>query len=227
MSRRPAARWRLVLALGVLALAACRPEGVRSPPPDPADGADPALQVAWVAAQSAREAELAARPDWGLEGRLAVSVEGDGGSGRLDWRQQGGDYRFVLSAPVSRRSWRLERRGGVVELEGLEDGPRVGADAEALLREAIGWDVPVEALAAWVRGARAPGTAQVEYAADGLPRVIAQAGWRVEYREWRGEGLAARPRRIHAVRGGTSVRLVVDRWLDAPAPATPLGGVRP
>lgn len=169
-------------------------------------------QADLLAAQSAREAELAGQSEWQLSGRLAVSANGEGGSGRIEWRQRGEDFDIRLSAPVTGKSWTLVRQDGVIVLDGLEGGPRRGDDAEALLREATGWRIPVSALAAWARGGRAGGPAQIEFGPDGLPRLIGQQGWQVEYREWDG-GDPARPRRVFAQRDAdTRVRLVVESW---------------
>lgn len=194
---------RTFLALGLVLLAACAPRVARVPAgPDPAQ---------LLAAQSAREAALAESPDWSLAGRVAVSVPGDGGSGRLDWQEKDGQVDIRLSAPVSRQGWLLQVRPGQARLEGLAGGTREGPDAEALLQEATGWTLPVASLSAWVRGARAPGPATIEFGPDGLPLRIEQAGWVVEYRAW-DTGEPARPKRVFARRGEASVRLVVDRW---------------
>src|SRR3970282_570297 len=97
--------------------------------------------------QVAREAQLRLQPEWALVGRIAVTSAGNGGSGRIGWRQDGERFEVALSAPVTRQSWRLHGDPGGAHLEGLEGGPRSGADARLLLLEATGWDIPVTALA--------------------------------------------------------------------------------
>ena len=191
---------RILPLLFVAAFAGCTQAPVRT-----------AADATLLAAQSAREAELADDPRWTLVGRLAVDAGGDGGSGRIDWRQFGDDYTIRLSAPVTRKSWVLEKRGGVVVLSGLEGGERRGIDAEAMLAEATGWRIPLAALASWARGARAPGPAHLEFGPDGLPALIAQHGWQVDYREWT-PSTPPQPRRVFAARDGASVRLVVEAW---------------
>jgi len=190
----------LPVLLAVLMLAACAGAPVRI-------GPDAAL----LAAQSAREASLREQPDWGLVGRLAVSAGQDGGSGRIEWRQRGAGFEISLAAPVTRRSWRLVSEAGGARLEGLDGGTLAGPDARRLLAEATGWDIPVEALAAWARGARAPGPARIEFGPEGLPALIEQQGWTVEYRDWLA-GEAPMPRRVFVAREGASVRLVVEAW---------------
>ena len=76
-ARAWAGAW-LVVAL----LAACGTAPRR--PPAPAVDRAQALAL-----QAQRQAQLEAIPAWSMQGRIAVSVDGKGGSGRLDWQQQG------------------------------------------------------------------------------------------------------------------------------------------
>ena len=195
-----------------LLLAACAPAPVR---PD----LTPAQVAAAEAVQLEREAGLQARQDWSLVGRIAVSSNGKGGSGRIEWSQRGATYEVGLSAPVTRQGWRLSGDAGHALLEGLEGGPRNGPDARLLLLEATGWDIPVLALADWIRGARAPslGPARIQYGANGLPWSIEQGGWLIEY-QWPEidpvglSGPLILPTRLDATRGDASVKLLVDEW---------------
>lgn len=166
--------------------------------------------------QAQREALLAKQAQWSLQGRVALSNGRDGGSGRIDWSQDGAGYEVSLSAPVTRQSWRLSGDGQVARLEGLEGGAREGVDPGALLREATRWEIPVTALSSWVRGARAGnghGPAVAQYGADGRLARIDQGGWTIEYSGWQpGEAGAELPNRLNARRGEASVRLVIDDW---------------
>lgn len=200
---------RVCAALLTLLLAACAGAPLRT---------GPAVSEAVAeAAQQARESALRADPSWSLGGRIAVSNGRDGGSGRLEWQQDGARFNVALSAPVTRQSWRLSGDASQARLEGLEGGPRVGPDASGLLRAATGWDIPVVALADWVRGARADalGPAAIHYDAAGRPARIEQGGWTIDY-TWPGaDAEPLRPARIEARRGEARVRLVVDEWGDA------------
>ncbi len=196
-----AARGRRVAiaALCVIGLGACAPALQR-----PAAAAD-------EQAQAQREAALAARPDWSLVGRVAVSQAGEGGSARIEWSQRGKDFDIKLAAPITRQSWTLSRHGGLARLDGLDGGPREGADAELLLREATGWQLPVDTLAAWVRGARADAGAALESDPQGRPALIRESGWTVEYRDWN-PGDPPMPAKLFARKDPASVRLVIERW---------------
>lgn len=205
--------WRgLLVAACAMTLAACASRGPTLPPQTVLQ--DPEALAAAQAAQATREAWLRGHANWGFQARVAVSQAGKGGSGRLDWQQQAGRYTAQLSAPVTRQSWRLSADGDGAMLEGLAGGPRQGGDADLLLREATGWDIPVQTLSDWARGLSAPGQGESEFALNGQLQALQQAGWQIRYSEWQaGQGdTPAMPRRIEAQRGDSKVRLVVDQW---------------
>jgi len=164
-----------------------------------------------VAHQAQRESALAAMPAWSLSGRLAISNGKDGGSGRIEWRQDGPRFDVTLSAPVTRQSWRVTGGEGVAVLEGLEGGTRTGPDAAMLVFEATRWRIPVDALVRWLRGSGSP-EAVLAYAADGRLQRLTDAGWIVDYAEWRNVAGVELPGRIEATQGEARVRLVVDDW---------------
>ncbi|HDS0921706.1 TPA: lipoprotein localization protein LolB [Stenotrophomonas maltophilia] len=170
-------------------------------------------------AEAARVDALRAQPAWSFQGRVAVSKGRNGGSGRIDWQQQARQYVVSLSAPVTRQSWTLsgdsENRSG--RLDGVEGGPRQGEDAQQVLLEATGWDIPVNQLPDWVRGLVAEGAtaAEIDRDAEGRPRRVRQMGWDIQFLDWYpAEGdRPVLPRRIEAVNGDAKVRLLVDGWL--------------
>lgn len=200
-----------------LSLSACVSMGPRNAPAASAvvETVSPAAQQA----ESDRVAALRAQPDWSFQGRVAVSKGRNGGNGRIDWRQQARQYVIQLSAPVTRQSWTLtgdsQHEGG--RLEGLDGGPREGEDAQQLLLEATGWDIPVNQLPDWVRGLVADDAAkaeQVERDAEGRPRRVRQMGWDIQYLDWypAQDGQPVLPRRMEAVNGDAKVRVLVDSW---------------
>ena len=209
-------RWWRAAALSAtaLALVACTSRPVRAPVP-----------VDTEAARS-EDARRAALRDWSLGGRIALSSGGQGGSGRIDWTQHGERYVVSLAAPVTRRSWRLSGDADGARLEGIDGGPRESTDVEGMLRDATGWDIPVRAMADWVRGIGAAGgrggSPVVAYGPGNRPSNLEQYGWRIDYQEWHEAAgpLPALPRRIEARRGEARVRLVVDAW-QAEAPTDP------
>jgi len=165
-----------------------------------------------LARQSERERALAAHRDWQLAGRLGVSNGHDGGSGSLEWKQDGDAFHFSVHAPVTGKTWVLSGDAHRVVLDGLRDRPIEGNDAAALLERELGWHVPVAELTEWVRGARAGGEARIEFRSDGLPALIEQNGWKIEYPDYDSALSPPLPRKIFASRGEYRVRLSVSQW---------------
>jgi outer membrane lipoprotein LolB len=153
-----------------------------------------------------------------LDGRLALSNGRDGGSGRMRWVQGAGRYSFELAAPVTRQSWRLSGDAGGATLSGLDGGPRSGADPDALLRAATGWDIPVQALRCWLLGLPADsgryGEADLGFDARRQLVQLEQAGWTIDYAGWQPlpQLNTELPFRVQVRRGDARVRLIVDGW---------------
>ena len=203
---RPGIR-NLAVLLAMLALAACAPSSLRRP------------ESAELAAQQAREDAVRAMADWGLVGRISFDDGRDNGSGRIEWQQRGQHFEIILSAPVSRRSWRLSGGPDGALLEGLEGGPRRARSAEALLAREVGWSIPLGQLRAWARGLRAGPGARLAFGEGPLPAQLLEDGWTIDYRDWFADRQPPLPRRVFAAQGERTVRLVVERWLATGAPA--------
>jgi outer membrane lipoprotein LolB len=166
-----------------------------------------------LAAQQQREATLLKADHWMLQGRLGVSDGRQGGSGSFNWTQDGDHYEFVLRAPITGKSFRLTGDAAGAELDGLDGGPLRGPDAEALMRKALGWEVPMRDLRAWVLGLRADsGPAKLGFGADRLPSLLQQDGWAVEYREWDAKRTPPLPTKVYAQKPPYKVRLSIESW---------------
>lgn len=193
---------RLLAVLLPLCLAACMPAAVRNKG-----------NATTQAAQQQREQALAHTDHWVMQGRLGVSDGKDGGSGSFSWTQAGEHYDFVLRAPITGKSFRLSGGPGDALLEGLDGGPLHGRDAESLMRKALGWEVPLHDLRAWVLGLRADsGPAEVSFGENKLPSLLQQEGWTVDYRAWDTSRQPALPTKVYAEKPPFKVKLSIESW---------------
>ena len=187
-------------ACALLLLAACAPVRIRGTSEQ-------------IAAQVAREQSLGTRTHWSLQAHFAVSDGRDGGSGSLAWQQAGDDYSMTLRAPITGKSARLQGGPDGVVLTGVRKQPIRGDDAQSLLSDEFGWYIPVAQLTWWVRGLRAPDSpADVRYGKDGLPSLLKQDGWEVQYLDWYSDRSPPLPRRVFADKPPYSVRVLIEQW---------------
>lgn len=194
---------RVLAALAPLLLAACAtPQLVRNKG-----------DAAALAQQAARERQLADTNHWVLEGKLGVSNGRDAGSGAFTWTQDGDRYEFIFRLPITGKSYRLTGDPGGAELDGAEGGPLHGPDAEALMRQALHWEVPLGELRAWVLGLRAQGEpAELSFGDDRLPSMLQQDGWTVTYPAWDTTRQPPLPAKVFAEKPPYKVRLAVQSW---------------
>jgi outer membrane lipoprotein LolB len=196
MNLRAAALLWLALALGLGGCALMTPPGGRP------------SEEAWVA----RRAELARLDHWLLQARIASGRIG--WSGNLHWRQDAGHFDIRISGPLG--SGTVQARGhlGEVEIRTARETV-VTQEPEVLLREALGWSLPLQHLRYWAVGVPSPDTpAVVRLDAAGRLQSLEQAGWRLEYTEYGFYQHYELPRRFILEDADNYFRVVVDGWSE-------------
>ncbi|HET7197330.1 MAG TPA: lipoprotein insertase outer membrane protein LolB [Burkholderiales bacterium] len=152
-------------------------------------------------------------PEGALEfqvlGRIAARYNGDGFTGNVDWRHARGGDDMLISTPLGQGVARIVREGEAVQLTTANGREYRAPDAETLTQQALGFRLPLEGMADWVRGAPAPGTRpQISYAPDGRIQVLSQNDWRIEYLSYEG----GRPKLMQLDYPGVQLRFVVSQW---------------
>jgi len=149
-----------------------------------------------------------------LEGRVSLKANEESFSGGMTWRYAARQQELLLSTPLGQ---------GVAELRGDEQGVELrdskghlsrAADAETLVRQALGLTLPLKGLAWWVVGNPRPGVPyQAEADADGRLALLRQDGWRIEFSRYAQTGDHFLPGKLVARRADDlEIRLVVDQW---------------
>jgi outer membrane biogenesis lipoprotein LolB len=128
-----------------------------------------------------------------MAGRLSIAQDGQGEIFRLRWeRSLAGDTWTVLS-PVGTEVARIERLPDGVQVFRPGAAPLAAASLADVTQALFGADLDERLLAAWLHG-RAHGGA---------------SGWRVQIEP---DAVVGPARRVVAVHGQTTVRLVVDDY---------------
>ncbi|MEO8202724.1 MAG: lipoprotein insertase outer membrane protein LolB [Betaproteobacteria bacterium] len=178
---------RAIVLLASLALAAC-------------------AQLTPLGSQDVIEFELA--------GRIATRYKDEAASGNVAWRHSGEADEMLITTPVGSSIARVVRNGKEVVLTTAEPRDYHATDAEAITEQVLGFRLPLAGLTDWVRGKAMEGVVtSVTRGADGRLATLDQNGWRIEYQEYRADGL---PVRLKLNYPGIELRLAIHEWKLGP-----------
>lgn len=188
--------------------AAPRVQTVRKPKPTPS-----AQQTPWQRRQSA----MGRMQSWRMGGRAALRFKGDAWTFGLNWLQRNRQqYSLQIRNPIT---------GTVVGI--LDQSPgratlrsrgktSTGTDAERLLQQQLRVKMPVNGMPYWIRGVMAPQypVGKVVLDAKGRPKQIVQAGWVIDYFNYRGLSFDALPGKVNISRAQerVNVRILAKQW---------------
>jgi outer membrane lipoprotein LolB len=195
---------RSVVFLYVVMLSGCELLPVTEAPAPTA--IDP--QIAWAQHQL----QLNSLEAWTLDGRISLRHGEEAWHASLRWQQIDSVYHLNMFGPFGQGAVQLDGSPQSVILQ--HDGETMQSnDAEALLRQQLGLQVPVNGLRYWAVGLAAPGSDYTEELDPaGRLAVLQQNGWRVRYRSYVAVKGFMLPGKIFLDRDGLDVRLVVDQW---------------
>ncbi len=149
-----------------------------------------------------------------LDGRVSVKAGEESFSGGLSWRLDAADQELLLRTPLGQGVAELRSGPSGMELRNSEGRMYYAADADALVVQALGMELPLRGLAWWVVALPRPeSTFRAIPDSDGHLGELWQDGWQIlfgRYEVFKGQAL---PGKLIARRGDAlEVRLVIDTW---------------
>ena len=171
-----------------------------------------ALAAAFLAAACA-ELQLrlpAEELQFELAGRIAVRYGDEASSGNIAWRHGRSDDEVLITNPLGQGVARIVRAGDSVALTTPDGREHRAPDAETLTERVLGFRLPLEGLADWVRARPGPGPHEARRDSGGRFVELQQSGWKIEYLEWDADG--ARPARLKLSYPGIELRLAIGAW---------------
>lgn len=145
-----------------------------------------------------------------LAGRIAVRFRDEASSGNIAWRHGGAGDEVLITSPLGQGVARIVRAGDSVVLFTPDAREHRAADAETLTEQVLGFRLPLEGLADWVRARPGRGPSQERRDATGRLTELLQSGWIIEYLEWRADGRL--PSRLKLTYPGVELRLAIAEW---------------
>ena len=122
---------------------------------------------------------------WQMKGRLAATIDRQGGSATFIWDRQKDQHNIELYGPLGSGRVFLTEVNGVAGIRD-KDSFVTGESLEQVLYENIGWLVPFEAINYWVTGKPDPGSEVSNQQYDDTKLVgFEQSGWQVDYQTFK------------------------------------------
>src|SRR4051812_29593827 len=171
-----------------------------------------AVLVAFVAAGCAelQPSLTSDKIEFELAGRIATRYRDEAASGNVAWRHSRDSDELLITTPVGSSVARVARTGSEVVLTTADQREHRATDAEALTEQVLGFRIPLAGLTDWVRARpRDQSPFSVVRGEDGRPASLEQNGWRIEYQEYRADGL---PVRMKLTYPGIELRLAIHEW---------------
>jgi len=168
---------------------------------------------AFVEAYQLRAAGLSGEQNWSLDGRLAIHDGKEGGSGSIQWVQAAQETELNFRGALGQGAWRLQADELGAQIELANGEVYRAASVAELVKQQLGWQVPVNALTWWVRGLAQPGEKEY-WTLDEQGRLmkLGQFGWDVDFGNYTEPESGWLPVRLTARRGKYLVKLVVRNW---------------
>lgn len=161
-----------------------------------------------------RRAALADLQRWSLKGRMALRTDKESWTVTLHWENEVDRFQLRMIAPLGQGTWQLTGNRDLVALTTDDNQIYEAADSESLLRQTLGWEIPLEGLEYWVRGMPQPNKPFDRILLDSEARMVdlKQSGWEIKierYQKVQGMDL---PGKISMFNPHFSVKLVIQDW---------------
>jgi outer membrane lipoprotein LolB len=147
-----------------------------------------------------------------FNGRVSFKQGEQRNSAGLRWVHRAAEDEILLLAPLGQTVARIHRDTQNATLDA--SGKHYAAqDMEALMRQVLGWQLPLSGLRYWVAALPAPeGEFQIEQNAHGQMSLLRQQGWEITYSRYTADNKDALPLRLTLKRDGMEVLLLIDEW---------------
>lgn len=201
---------RLLAALsGVLLLAGCATVPGTAPSGRP-------NETAW----QTRQGRLLQLQDWTMQGRVGIVNGKDGGTGSMNWEQQGTQLQFDFHGPFGAGALDIRGDGDLLHVKSSRGDDFITTDPERDFTRLLRVPLPVLSMRYWVIGVPAPDAPfEKQVDAKGHLVTLTQRGWQISYLTYAHFDDYDLPTRVLIERGPVRIKLAIEAWRLSGAPA--------
>jgi outer membrane lipoprotein LolB len=145
-----------------------------------------------------------------------VNLDGRGYSARLKWNHEATSDALWLYSPVGSTIATLVSDGDRATLVTAKKESFSSNNVQALTREVLGWDLPLNGLRYWVLGRADPDVPVMSLEQDDRLRIkqLVQRDWQIDYLAYPGD--SALPSSMVLRYSDLRMRLIIDGWKFPP-----------
>jgi outer membrane lipoprotein LolB len=164
-------------------------------------------------AETATRQALYALESWRMEGRLGVQTSSDAWQASLFWEHEPAQDRLRVSGPLSQGMVSIVVQKDLILINEGNGVTHTSRDPDALLRERLGFVVPLASLRYWILGVPDPAQSAVPLpAVSGASSGFEQAGWLVRVERSRDLENRKLPQKLQVQGHGVKLKIVSDIW---------------
>ncbi|MGH8307806.1 MAG: lipoprotein insertase outer membrane protein LolB [Gammaproteobacteria bacterium] len=198
--------FRGVSSIGILLLAGCASVPGTAP-------VGPPNETAW----QARHARLGMLTDWELQGRVGIVNGKDGGSGSMDWKQQGDVMVFGFRGPFGTGSLEVRGDSSALWVRSSRGDDFISTEPEQDFAERLHVPLPVLSMRYWLLGLPDPGTPFAKTVdSRGHLVTLMQRDWKVDYQDYASFGGYDLPTRLLIQRDQVRIKVAINHWQVGP-----------
>lgn len=160
-------------------------------------------------------ADPASLPHWVMEGRIALRSGADGWQANVYWEHDGPQEKLRLSGPLNQGLVSMIIQSDLLYLNEGEGKVTIAHDPDSLLRERLGYTLPLKAMHYWILGRpvpEAPKSATV-VSPEGQLQSLQQDGWVLAFEKYAPvAGGYQLPHKLSAEGHDVRLKWVLDEW---------------
>jgi outer membrane lipoprotein LolB len=148
--------------------------------------------------------------NWSMEGKVGIQSQEVNGSASLIWQQNKDSYNIRLFGPLGLGAVRLMGDDNQVKYVNQQGVIFTADSPEILLKQNLGWDMPISNLIYWVKGIPAPEfKAEKNYNMQHQLVQLKQQGWTIQYVRYFSDNL---PQLIALDKRNIKIKLLINTW---------------
>jgi outer membrane lipoprotein LolB len=150
---------------------------------------------------------------WSMEGRIGVQTGDDAWQANLFWDHDAAQDRLRISGPLSQGVVSIVVQKDLIYVNEGNGRTQLSRDPDAMLRERLGFAVPLASLRYWILGVPDPGPAYSPMpGGEGAESVFRQLGWEVRLEQSQPVGPRSLPQKLRVRGSGVTLKIVADDW---------------